>query len=101
MSRKSSLHSLVREIDGRHEKRALAIEYSQAQAIELDIPDGLGVIEVSGTGRLVRIELQLDNLPGTTASALSASLLEGIVAAEEHVQEFRQRALSALNPLTL
>lgn len=98
MSRKSRLENLVSEIEERDAARSRALADARAQTIEVDIPDDLGVIEVSGTGRLERIELDLDNLPYTTAPALSASLLEAIVAAEEHAQELRQQALAASRP---
>ncbi|WP_181771519.1 hypothetical protein [Amycolatopsis pittospori] len=98
MSRRSRLENLVSEIEERDEKRTRAIATARAQTIEVDIPDDLGVVEVSGAGRLERIELDLDNLPYTTAPALSANLLEAIVAAEEHAQELRQQALDASRP---
>ncbi|MEU3623156.1 hypothetical protein BS329_31855 [Amycolatopsis coloradensis] len=98
MSRRSRLENLVSEIEERDEKRTRAIANVRSQTIEVDIPDDLGVVEVSGAGRLERIEIDLDNLPYTTAPALSASLLEAIVAAEEHAQELRQQALDVSRP---
>ncbi len=98
MSRRRRLENLVSEIEERDEKRTRAIANARSQTIEIDIPGDLGVVEVSGAGRLERIELDLDNLPYTTAPALSASLLEAIVAAEEHAQELRQQALDASRP---
>lgn len=98
MSRRRRLENLVSEIEEQYAARTQALAAAQAQTIEVDIPDDLGVIEVSGAGRLERIEIDLENLPYTTATALSASLLEAIVAAEEHVLELRQQALTASRP---
>ncbi|MEU3764819.1 hypothetical protein AB0E55_07110 [Amycolatopsis keratiniphila] len=98
MSRKRRLENLVSEIEERDAALTTALAKVREQTIEVDIPDELGVVEVSGAGRLERIEIDLDNLPYTTAQALSENLLEAIVAAEEHAQELRQQALTASRP---
>jgi DNA-binding protein YbaB len=85
-----SLDNKVRELEESFTKTELAIVNAASQVIEVDIPDDLGVVEVSGTGQLQRIEVDLDNLPYTTAPVLSAALLEAIVAAEEHAEETRR-----------
>jgi DNA-binding protein YbaB len=92
MTRMRSLDNKVRELEESFTKAETAVANAASQVIEVDIPDDLGVIEMSGSGRLERIELDLDNLPYTTAPALSAALLEAIVAAEEHVAETRRPA---------
>ncbi|AGM07248.1 hypothetical protein [Amycolatopsis keratiniphila] len=98
MSRKRRLENLVSEIEERDAALTTALANVREQTIEVDIPDELGVVEVSGAGRLERIEIDLDNLPYTTAQALSENLLEAIVAAEEHAQELRQQTLTASRP---
>lgn len=98
MSRRRRLENLVSEIEERDAARTTALANAREQTIEVDIPDELGVVEVSGTGRLERIEIDLENLPYTTAQTLSENLLEAIVAAEEHAHELRQRALTASRP---
>jgi DNA-binding protein YbaB len=90
MTRMRSLDNKVRELEESFTKAELAIANAASQVIEVDIPGDLGVVEMSGTGLLQRIELDLDNLPYTTAPALSAALLEAIVAAEEHAEETRR-----------
>ncbi|WP_340681906.1 hypothetical protein LCL61_24640 [Amycolatopsis coloradensis] len=98
MSRRRRLENLVSEIEERDAALTTALANAREQAIEVDIPGELGVVEVSGAGQLQRIEIDLENLPYTTAQALSESLLEAIVAAEEHAQALRQQALTASRP---